>query len=114
MLSGGSWVQIPAGSTTRVFKQTGETDDRVIGGVGGGGTLASVGLVFFILLSLGKSKGEGGGGGKRTHTSVGNEYRKFSRWCCLPFTHHLCHGLWVGYSELINGLITAASGALAC
>ena len=40
MLSGGSWVQIPAGSTTRVFKQTGETDDRVIGGgggVGGGG-----------------------------------------------------------------------------
>ena len=76
MLSGGSWVQIPAGSTTRVFKQTGETDDRVIGG----------------------------GGGKRTHTSVGNEYRKFPRWCCLR----------VGYSELINGLITAASGALAC
>ena len=37
MLSGGSWVQIPAGSTTRVFKQTGETDDRVIGGGGGGG-----------------------------------------------------------------------------
>ena len=36
MLSGGSWVQIPAGSTTRVFKQTGETDDRVTGGVGGG------------------------------------------------------------------------------
>ena len=91
MLSGGSWVQIPAGSTTRVFKQTGETDDRVIGGGGGGG-----------------------GGGKRTHTSVGNEYRKFPRWCCLPFTHHSCHGLWVGYSELINGLITAASGALAC
>ena len=37
MLSGGSWVQIPAGSTTRVFKQTGETDDRVIGGGWGGG-----------------------------------------------------------------------------
>ena len=33
----GSWVQIPAGSTTRVFKQTGETADRVIGGGGGGG-----------------------------------------------------------------------------
>ena len=45
MLSGGSWVQIPAGSTTRVFKQTGETDDRVIGG-GGGGTLARWPCIF--------------------------------------------------------------------
>ena len=46
MLSGGSWVQIPAGSTTRVFKQTGETDDRVIGGGGGGGTLARWPCIF--------------------------------------------------------------------
>ena len=49
MLSGGSWVQIPAGSTTRVFKQTGETDDRVIGGGWGGGgrgTLARWPCIF--------------------------------------------------------------------
>ena len=47
MLSGGSWVQIPAGSTTRVFKQTGEKDDRVIGGGGGGGgTLARWPCIF--------------------------------------------------------------------
>ena len=45
MLSGGSWVQIPAGSTTRVFKQTGETDDRVIGG-GGGGDVSPLALYF--------------------------------------------------------------------
>ena len=47
MLSGGSWVQIPAGSTTRVFKQTGETDDRVIGGGGGGaGDVSPLALYF--------------------------------------------------------------------
>ena len=84
----------------------------------GGWDVSPLALYFSSFsVSLGKSKGEvggGGGGGKRTHTSVGNEYRKFPRWCCLPFTHHSCHGLWVGYSELINGLITAASGALAC
>ena len=43
MLSGGSWIQIPAGSTTRVFKQTGETDDRVIGG---GGDVSPLALYF--------------------------------------------------------------------
>ena len=47
MLSGGSWVQIPVGSTTRVFKQTGETDDRVIGGVGGGGGDVSPLALYF-------------------------------------------------------------------
>ena len=47
MLSGGSWVQIPAGSTTRVFKQTGETDDRVIGGGGGGGGDVSPLALYF-------------------------------------------------------------------
>ena len=46
MLSGGSWVQIPAGSTTRVFKKTGETDDRVIGGGGGGGDVSPLALYF--------------------------------------------------------------------
>ena len=46
MLSGGSWVQIPAGSTTRVFEQTGETDDRVIGGGGGGGDVSPLALYF--------------------------------------------------------------------
>ena len=29
-------------------------------------------------------------------------------------THHSYHGLWVGCSELINGLIAAASNALVC
>ena len=29
-------------------------------------------------------------------------------------THHSYHGLWVGYNDLINGLIAAASGALVC
>ena len=58
MLSGGSWVQIPAGSTTRVFKQTGETDDRVIGG---GGTLARWPCIFHP--SWGGRGGGGGGGG---------------------------------------------------
>ena len=29
-------------------------------------------------------------------------------------THHLYRGIQVGYSKLINGLITAASGALVC
>ena len=29
-------------------------------------------------------------------------------------THHLYHGMQVGYNKLINGLIAAASGALAC
>ena len=47
MLSGGSWVQIPAGSTTRVFKQTGEKDDRVIGGGGGGGGYVSPLALYF-------------------------------------------------------------------
>ena len=29
-------------------------------------------------------------------------------------THHSYHGLWVGYSKLIDGLIAAATGALVC
>ena len=29
-------------------------------------------------------------------------------------TYHSYHGLWVGYSELINGLIASASGAFVC
>ena len=29
-------------------------------------------------------------------------------------THHSYHGLWVGYSKLINGLIAAATGAPVC
>ena len=41
-------------------KRIGETDERVIGG--DGGERQPVGLVFFILLSLGKSKGKGGRG----------------------------------------------------
>ena len=34
--------------------------------------------------------------------------------CGPPFTHHPHHGLWVGYSKVLNGLITAATGALVC
>ena len=34
--------------------------------------------------------------------------------CHLFITHHSYHGLWVGYSELINVLIAAATGALVC
>ena len=48
----------------------------------------------------------------RTHNTVGKEKGKIPRWCGLPFTHHWYHGLWVGYSKLINGLIVAGSGAL--
>ena len=55
MLSGGSWVQIPAGSTTRVFKQTGETDDRVIGGGGGGGGVKE--LILVLEMSTGSFPG---------------------------------------------------------
>ena len=29
-------------------------------------------------------------------------------------THHLYHALWTGYSNLINGLIAAASGPIVC
>ena len=49
-------------------------------------------------------------GNKTAHTTVRKESGKFSRWCTdLPFTHHSYHGLWMGYSELIYGLIAAAS-----
>lgn len=34
--------------------------------------------------------------------------------CGLPFTHHSHHGLWVGYSKVLNGLIAAATGDLVC
>ena len=32
--------------------------------------------------------------------------------CLSRITHHSYHGLWVGYSKLIDGLIAAATGAL--
>ena len=34
--------------------------------------------------------------------------------CLSRITHHSYHGLWVGYSKLIDGLIAAATGALVC
>ena len=53
-------------------------------------------------------------GHKRTYTIVWKEYGKFPRGCGLPFTSHSYHGLSVGYCELINELIAAASDSLVC
>ena len=75
-------------------------DDRVM-----------IGLVSFILLLLVKSKGTYNG----THTStVRKENGEFPRVYLSRVTHQSYHGLWVGYSKLINGLIATASGALVC
>ena len=41
-------------------------------------------------------------------------FEKSRERCGLLFTHHSHHGLWVGYSNVLNGLIAAASGALVC
>lgn len=39
-------------------------------------------------------------------------FEKSKERCGLPFTHHSHHGLWEGYSKVLNGLISAATGAL--
>ena len=70
--------------------------------------------MFFILLSLGKSKGGGGGGVTEPTLLLEMSRGSFPRGCGLPFRHHSSHGLRVGYSELMNGLIAAATGALVC
>ena len=70
-----------------------------------------IGLVSFILLLLVKSKGTYNG----THTyTVRKENGEFPRVYLSRVTHQSYHGLWVGYSKLINGLIATASGALVC
>ena len=51
-------------------------------------------------------------------TTTGKEptllFEKSRERCGLLFTHHSYHGLWVGFSNVLNGQMAAASGALVC
>ena len=92
-------TQAKAGPSRVLLAAYLNSDDRVIN------------LVSFILLLLVKSKGTYNG----THTTtVRKENGEFPRVYLSRVTHQSYHGLWVGYSKLINGLIATASGALVC
>ena len=68
-------------------------------------------LVSFILLSLVKSKGT-----KKSQHYCSKKSISPVVWSTLHASRIVrnYHGLWVGYSKLISGLIAAASGALVC
>ena len=92
-------TQAKAGPSRVLLAAYLNSDDRVIN------------LVSFILLLLVKSKGTYIG----THTTtVRKENGEFPRVYLSRVTHQSYHGLWVGYSKLINGPIATASGALVC